>query len=1096
MNVRPAIEAMEKNTEDDGLWFKDAIVYQLHVKAFQDSNDDGVGDFIGLTQRLDYLRDLGVTTLWLLPFYPSPGRDDGYDISDYGDINPQFGTMKDFRRFMHEAKRRDLRVITELVVNHTSDQHPWFKRAKRSGRHTSARNWYVWSDNDHKYSGTRIIFTDTEKSNWTWDDEAGAFYWHRFFSHQPDLNFDNPRVVRAVLQVMKRWLDAGVDGFRLDAVPYLCEREGTNNENLPETHAVLKRLRAELDAYAPNKVLLAEANQWPEDVQAYFGEGDECHMAYHFPLMPRIYMAIAQEDRFPITDIMRQTPEIPPNCQWAMFLRNHDELTLEMVTDAERDYLWSTYAADPRARINLGIRRRLAPLMDNDRRKIELMNSILMSMPGTPIIYYGDEIGMGDNIYLGDRNGVRTPMQWTPDRNGGFSRADPAKLFLPCIMDPVYGYSALNVEAQTRSLSSLLSWTKRTIGVRKSTRVFGRGTLTFIRPENRAVLAYVRQLGEEAILCVANMSRSAQAVELDMSAWEGRIPQEMLGRTRFPRIGELPYLVTLPPYGFFWFSLLKEPGQMPEKVLPREITTLVLGPEWEDSISKWTRRTFETDVLPGFMPDRRWFGDKASRHVSFKVSVAIRIEQAENRFGAVIADVKGTHGTSRYFLPVTVRWTRYTDVDRAPASVLCAVRRGSREGALLDATAEPEFIATVLVKIHAGETIGSDTARIEFRPTTPFTAEPLPQVEHVTAIAREQSNSSVIVDNKYVVKVLRRITAGIHPDIEVGRFLADVAHFQNAPQLLGSVELVEGENRSALAVVHAFVENQGDAWGVTAATLDRLVEEHRLLTTETPLESLENASMLQRIRQIGRRTAEMHVALACRDDIPAFAPEPISADDVTRWSETMVERTRGAFGLLDRLRRELPERTAVLAQRLHDNRDAILRYIGNIKGTSIDGLKIRHHGDFHLGQVLIAKDDAYILDFEGEPRRSLDERRSKAPPARDVAGLLRSIDYAASSALDRAGDITAEERAGLAMGIRDWSGRMTDAYWESYREALGEGARLWPTDAAQTQYLLDVFLLEKALYEIEYELANRPAWSHIPIEASLRIFEQRGVIGP
>ena len=433
-----------------------------------------------------------------------------------------------------KPRRRDLKVITELVVNHTSDQHAWFKRAKRSPKGSSARDWYVWSDTDQKYQGTRIIFTDTEKSNWAWDAEAGQFYWHRFFSHQPDLNFDNPRVVSAVTQVMKRWLDAGVDGFRLDAVPYLCEREGTNNENLPETHAILKKIRAEMDAYAPNKVLLAEANQWPEDVQQYFGDGDECQMAYHFPLMPRIYMAIAQEDRFPVTDIMRQTPEIPENCQWAMFLRNHDELTLEMVTDAERDYLWSTYAADPRARINVGIRRRLAPLMDNDRRKIELMNSILMSMPGTPIIYYGDEIGMGDNIFLGDRNGVRTPMQWTPDRNGGFSRSDPAQLYLPCIMDPVYGFSAVNVEAQSRSASSLLNWMRRIISVRKSSKVFGRGTLTFVRPANRAVLAYVRQLGDEAILCVANLSRTAQAVELDLSAWEGRIPQEMLGRIQLP----------------------------------------------------------------------------------------------------------------------------------------------------------------------------------------------------------------------------------------------------------------------------------------------------------------------------------------------------------------------------------------------------------------------------------------------------------------------------------------------------------------------------------------------------------------------------------
>jgi maltose alpha-D-glucosyltransferase / alpha-amylase len=511
MNLMSSIDTHELPVTDldgDVLWYKDAIIYQLHVKAFADSNNDGIGDFAGLCDKLPYLQELGVTALWLLPFYPSPGRDDGYDIADYGSINPDFGTMKDFKRFITEAKKRGLKVITELVVNHTSDQHDWFKRARRSHPGSSARNWYVWSDTDQKYQDTRIIFTDTEKSNWTWDPEAGQFYWHRFFSHQPDLNFDNPRVVSAIIQVMKRWLDTGVDGFRLDAIPYLCERDGTNNENLPETHAIIKTLRAELDAYSKNKVLLAEANQWPEDVQEYFGQSDECHMAYHFPLMPRIYMAIAQEDRFPITDILRQTPDIPPDCQWALFLRNHDELTLEMVTDVERDYLWSTYANDPRARINVGIRRRLAPLMDNDRRKIELMNSLLFSFPGTPILYYGDEIGMGDNIYLGDRNGVRTPMQWTPDRNGGFSLADPPKLSAPMIMDPVYGYESVNVEAQSRSLSSLLSATKRLIAVRKSTLAFGRGSMTFIRPANRSVLAYIREYKGEVILCVATGDRA------------------------------------------------------------------------------------------------------------------------------------------------------------------------------------------------------------------------------------------------------------------------------------------------------------------------------------------------------------------------------------------------------------------------------------------------------------------------------------------------------------------------------------------------------------------------------------------------------------
>jgi maltose alpha-D-glucosyltransferase/alpha-amylase len=1098
MNIVPTLDTDTLQKADDGLWFKDAIVYQLHVKAFQDSNGDGVGDFAGLTERLDYLRDLGVTTLWLLPFYPSPGRDDGYDISDYGDINRQFGTMRDFRRFMQEAKRRGLRVITELVVNHTSDQHDWFKRAKRSPKDSSARDWYVWSDNDQKYSGTRIIFTDTEKSNWAWDQEAQAYYWHRFFSHQPDLNYDNPRVVSAVLQVMKRWLDAGVDGFRLDAVPYLCEREGTSNENLPATHAVLKRLRAALDDYAANKVLLAEANQWPEDVQAYFGNGDECHMAYHFPLMPRIYMAIAQEDRFPITDIMRQTPEIPENCQWAMFLRNHDELTLEMVTDAERDYLWSTYAADPRARVNLGIRRRLAPLMENDRRKIELMNSILMSMPGTPIIYYGDEIGMGDNIYLGDRNGVRTPMQWTPDRNGGFSRADPAALYLPPIMDPVYGYSAVNVEAQSRSLSSLLSWTKRLIGVRKSTKVFGRGTLTFIRPANRAVLAYVRQLGEEAILCVANISRSAQAVELDMTQWKGRIPREMLGRTRFPRIGDLPYLITLPPYGFFWFSLDQRAESEPEKALPREITTLVVGDGWDSPLSGWTWRTFENDVLPVFLPNQRWFADKTSRAVTAKVIAAVPIEHGNDRFAAVIADASGAHGTSRYFMPLTVRWTRYTAIDKGPASVLSAVRRGPREGSLLDATAEPEFIAALLAKIHGKDTVNKDGYTIEFRPTAAFARAIAPDVKSVVPMDREQSNSSVVAegkDRKYVVKILRRISAGIHPDLELGRFLADVAHFRNAPTLLGTVEIAKDGERTALAVVHVFVENQGDAWTVISAALDRFVDEQRVLTDETAAENPDTASMLQRVRQIGRRTAELHIALAGHPEIDAFAPEPISAADSARWADGLLARTRDVFALLQRSQESLPESTRPLVERLFAHAQAITAHIEAARNATYHGLKIRHHGDFHLGQVLIAKDDAYILDFEGEPRRPLAQRRAKEPPARDVAGFLRSIDYAASAALNREPNLTPEERSTLARRVRAWADTLAAGYWDSYRETPGQ-APLWPTDHTETQRLLHLFLIEKAIYEIEYELSNRPAWVQIPIEATLRIFQQRGVIGP
>jgi maltose alpha-D-glucosyltransferase/alpha-amylase len=678
VNVAPEIK-VEPQVESDELWFKDAIIYQLHVKAFADSNSDGVGDFAGLTSKLDYLEDLGVTALWLLPFYPSPGRDDGYDISDYRHINPDFGTMQDFRRFMQEAKRRKLRVITELVINHTSDQHPWFQRARRGRPSSDARNWYVWSDTDHRFSETRIIFNDTEKSNWTWDPDAQAYYWHRFFSHQPDLNFDNPRVLLAMVQIMRRWLDLGVDGFRLDAIPYLCEREGTNNENLPETHAIIKNIRAELDAYAPGKVLLAEANQWPEDVSAYFGDGDECHMAYHFPLMPRIYMAIAQEDRFPIADILRQTPDIPLNCQWALFLRNHDELTLEMVTDVERDYLWSTYATDPRARINLGIRRRLASLMDNDRRKIELMNSLLMSFPGTPIIYYGDEIGMGDNIYLGDRNGVRTPMQWTPDRNGGFSRCDPARLYLPMIMDPVYGYEAVNVEAQSRSLASLLSWTKRLISVRKSSKVFGRGSLSFIRPANRSVLVYVRQYQGEVVLCVANLSRSAQAAEIDLSPWRGRVPFELLGRTSFPPVGDAPYLITLAPYGFFWFLLRERDASKVEvSTTPAEFETLVVTQGWSSLSQGQSRSVLERDVLPAFLANKRWYAERGNSPASARISATIPLVPADPGLGLAIIETKGSHAPATYLLPLTISWTRL-DRERQNPNTLAAVRRGARE---------------------------------------------------------------------------------------------------------------------------------------------------------------------------------------------------------------------------------------------------------------------------------------------------------------------------------------------------------------------------------------------------------------------------------
>ncbi len=703
---------------DDPLWYQDAVIYQLHVKSFFDADNDGVGDFKGLLQKLDYIAELGVTAVWLLPFYPSPRRDDGYDIADYRGVHPEYGTLADVRRFIGEAHARGLRVITELVINHTSDQHPWFQRARHAKPGSAARNFYVWSDTDQKYAGTRVIFLDTQKSNWTWDVEANAYYWHRFYPHQPDLNFDNPTVLREVLSIMRFWLDLGIDGLRLDAVPYLVEREGTSSENLPETHAVLKRIRAALDRHAPGRMLLAEANQWPEDAQQYFGDGDECHMAFHFPLMPRMYMAIAREDRFPITDIMRQTPAIPDNCQWAIFLRNHDELTLEMVTSSERDYLWETYASDRRARLNLGIRRRLSPLLERDRRRIELMNGLLLSMPGTPVIYYGDEIGMGDNIHLGDRDGVRTPMQWSVDRNGGFSRADPASLVLPPIMDPIYGFYAVNVEAQAADQHSTLNWTRRMLAVRKRFRAFGRGSQRFLYPGNRKVLAFLRELAgadgsDETILCVSNLSRTSQAVELDLAGFAGRVPVDIVGGSVFPPVGQLTYLLTLPPYGFYWFQLASE-TQVPSwhqpapEALP-EFVTLVVRRELAEVLSGPARGLLETEVLPEYLPKRRWFAAKGERLRSTRIAYAVPVP--EQPVIATEIEVLLGDRAERYVLPVGLAWEDETADALVQPLALARIRRGARVGFLTDAFALDPLVQAWIGALRQRRTVDARRRR-------------------------------------------------------------------------------------------------------------------------------------------------------------------------------------------------------------------------------------------------------------------------------------------------------------------------------------------------------------------------------------------------
>jgi len=1080
----------------DPQWYRDAVIYQLHIKAFFDADNDGIGDFEGLIRKLDYVADLGVTAVWLLPFYPSPLRDDGYDIADYRNINPTYGAMRDFRRFVKEAHDRNIRVITELVVNHTSDQHPWFQRARRAKPGSKYRNYYVWSDTDQKYQGTRIIFLDTESSNWTWDPVAEAYYWHRFYSHQPDLNFDNPEVLDAIMKVLHFWLGMGVDGMRLDAVPYLCEREGTNNENLPETHEILRKIRAEVDKHYPDRMLLAEANQWPEDTQEYFGKGDECHMSFHFPLMPRMYMAVAQEDRHPITDIMRQTPEIPAGCQWAVFLRNHDELTLEMVTDKERDYLWDTYAGDRRMRINLGIRRRLSPLMEHDRRKIELLKGLLFSMPGTPVVYYGDEIGMGDNVYLGDRDGVRTPMQWSPDRNGGFSRADPARLYLPAIMDPVYGFNAVNVEAQQRDPSSLLNWTKRLIAVRQRHSAFGRGVLKFLYPGNRKVLAYLREHEGETILCVANLSRSAQAVELDLSEYDGRVPVEMLGRTAFPPIGSMTYLLTLSAYGFYWF-LLADDSQMPDwhaptpPALPDFRTLVMRDGDWGDLLSGRDGAQMQQDVLPDFLANQRWFAAKDAAVTDTVIRDSIPLGGPDGGYLLAQVDVSlGGGDRQLYQLPLAIAWGEdhvRLDGPLLPFT-LSRVRQFRAIGALHDATVDTAFPLEILRGIRESRTVEGPDGEIAFVPAPSLESLVLADEPRTWRMSAEQSNTSVVIDDKAVLKVYRRLSKGIHPEVEIGRFLTEAAGYTNTPKVLGHVEHRAADGTpTALAILQEMVFSQGDAWSHTQDQLDRALEE--AILTDEGLETFGErlAPLVAAMGQLGRRTAELHRALAMKTDRPDFGTEPITAEDIAGWRDALARQAEMAFDALAGTDPQRPEDKEAI-DRLSGLRRAVDARIAAFADSPPTVVKTRLHGDFHLGQVLLVEGDFHILDFEGEPARSLEERRARSSPVKDVAGMVRSFDYAAWAAAETAAERYPDSRETLVELALGWRDHATASFLAAYRETIA-GSPVWPKDPAAAQMLLDLFMLEKALYEICYEATNRPAWIGIPVRGTLGILD-------
>ncbi len=1107
--------------EGDPLWYKDAIIYELHVRAFADSDGDGIGDFRGLTEKLDYLRDLGVTAIWLLPFYPSPLKDDGYDIADYTDVQPAYGTLHDFHVFLRETHRRGLRVITELVINHTSDQHAWFQQARRAKPGNRWRDFYVWSDTPDKYKDARIIFKDFESSNWAWDPVAQAYYWHRFYSHQPDLNFDKPRVRRAVFQAMDFWLGMGVDGLRLDAVPYLFEREGTSCENLVETHTFLKKLRSHVDEKFQNRMLLAEANQWPEDAVAYFGEGDECHMAFHFPVMPRLFMGIHTEDRFPIVEILQQTPPIPESCQWAVFLRNHDELTLEMVTDEDRDYMYRMYAQDPRMRINLGIRRRLAPLLGNHRRRIELMNGLLFALPGSPVIYYGDEIGMGDNIYLGDRNGVRTPMQWSADKNAGFSRANPQKLFLPISVDPEYHYEAVNVEAQQNNPHSLLWWMKRMIAMRKRFKAFGRGTLEFLYPENPKILVFIRRYQDECILVVANLSRFVQCAEVDLAAFRGMVPVEIFGRIEFPPIGKHPYFLTLGPHSFYWFVL--EPKRIEEVALTAaemRLPTLTVSGVWEALFEGEGKAALES-ILPKYLQARRWFAGRTRRMKSASIVEVLPIPFARSKAFLTLVRTEYTDGVPEtYLLPLTAAFGEQAAQmqEGFPHPILAHVRvkgKGASEGDvgfLYDALYEKGFTAALLdaivrrrhVHVPKGELA---TVRTRAFPRTEGLAEEglPPKVMKV-----DQTNTSVVYGEQFILKVFRRIEAGINPDLELGRFLAEDASFPHIAPVQGFLEYRQrhAEPRT-LAVLFGFVSNQGDAWQYTLDSLSRYFEwvlahpevkvpplpkESLLVVSTQDLPQLAQetiGSYLTSAELLGRRTAEMHAALAHNTENPNFAPEPLS--DFYRQSlyQGMLDVTSRSFQLLRQRFKSLTKAIQGDAKKVLDLEGEVRKQFRRIRDHKIAAVRIRCHGDYHLAEVLYTGKDFVIIDFEGEPARSLSERRIKRSAFRDVAVMLRSFHYASYAALSAQaarGVVSSQSLASLESWARFWYVWVCAVFLKTYLDLVGQ-TPLVPRNQEEREILLDALLLEKAVSEVGYELKNRPDWVKIPLQGILQLLK-------
>ena len=1091
----------QPGSTSDPLWYKDAVIYQVHVRSFCDSTGDGVGDFRGLTSKLPYIKSLGVSCVWLLPFYPSPLKDDGYDIGHYEGVHPSYGTLRDFRTFLRAAHEAGLQVITELVINHTSDQHAWFQAARRAPAGSPKRDYYVWSLDPHKYPDVRIIFTDTESSNWTWDPVAGAYYWHRFFHHQPDLNFDNPHVQRAVTKVMRFWMDQGVDGMRLDAVPYLIERDGTNGESLPETHAVLRHLRAELDRHYDGRVLLAEANQWPGDVRAYFGDGDECHMAFHFPLMPRIYMALKQEDRFPIVDVLTQTPDLPPGGQWAIFLRNHDELTLEMVTDEERDYLREAYASDPQTRINGGIRRRLAPLLENDRQRIELLNSLLLSLPGTPVVYYGDEIGMGDNIYLGDRNGVRTPMQWSSDRNAGFSHADPQRLYAPVLMDPVFGYQVVNVEAQERSPSSLLNWMRRAIALRRRHRTFGRGTIRFLDPTNHKVLAYIREYEGERILCVANLSRQAQPCELDLGRYRGRAPVEMLGGTEFPRIGELPYFVTLGPYASYWFLLREQPETAPSaRPVPRstpkpldalDLRPLLLGFDWSSAFDTATHEILERDYLPVHLATRRWFQAEGRSVRQVRIREHVRIGDGLEPVFVTLLDVTFEDGlTGTYCLPVGFLSSDAGDtlLRESPDLVIARVS-GARKGVLHERL-DVGPAARLLSVIELAQDVVNRTGRLVGWASPEAAAGwPLPDAP-VSRLNAEQRNTSFVFGDAMILKVIRRVEPGRHPEAEAGLHLADVG-YAGAPPLLGVLEHRDADGSpTTVAVVHRFLRQHVSAWDQAIDELARFFDAagSGQPSLDPGAEPIQIGWYRDAARRIGIHTAEMHGALATPGRDPAFLPVPAERGD----AERVASDARALATLVGALVANVAPVPSVedARARIHaalGRLDAWLDAPGRI---GPGGLAIRIHGDYHLGQLLVHEAGFKVVDFEGDTDLPLADRRRRRSPLDDVAGMLRSFRMASWVALAAWVERHPDRTEPLDGSARAWARSVRQAFLDGYLQAIAPELL---ADDPSRQSLLRLHLVRRALEDTRDEFVRRPSMATAAVLSLADELEEAGV---